>query len=270
MYSGELTGQFDEPTRDVLNEFRARKGLPPQAMITLSTLRLLIQEMEIAELRQQKAQLAEASETSQRRSNVRDREIAGLRQRAQQVEEERRQLEEATTGLRERLHILEEEAARPKTLGERLRAIGLRVWIATAVAVLCMTLLVLWLFVKAKRKAREEAAPVVATPFILQGVTSSGIEVREGVRSVDGLVDLVVGRANADILVDDATVGRQHVRLVGTRDDTRLIDLGSRNGTSVNGQPCERGRSYAIAVNDEIRLGGAVLVLYPNLVDTDD
>ena len=89
LYTGDITGTLDEDTRDAMNRFRERKGLPPQSIVTLSTLRLLIQEMEIAELRQDREELAQASEVIRKRSDTKDREIVGLQEMTSQIEEEK-------------------------------------------------------------------------------------------------------------------------------------------------------------------------------------
>src|SRR5919109_5532788 len=55
-------------------------------------------------------------------------------------------------------------------------------------------------------------------------------------RNIDGRTDLVVGRAPmCDVVIDDVSVSRTHARL--RADNGRLVvtDLGSRNGTIVDG-----------------------------------
>ena len=69
---------------------------------------------------------------------------------------------------------------------------------------------------------------------------------------------LVLGRAStADVRLDDTGVSRRHaeVRLEG--DDVVLVDLGSTNGTTVNGRPVERVR---LTPGDRIELGRTMLV----------
>jgi adenylate cyclase len=54
----------------------------------------------------------------------------------------------------------------------------------------------------------------------------------------------VVGRANdCDIVLDHVSVSRQHAALVVSFDEILLVDLGSRNGTSLNGREIREARA---------------------------
>lgn len=69
---------------------------------------------------------------------------------------------------------------------------------------------------------------------------------------------LTIGRGStSDIRLDDTGVSRRHaeVRLEG--DDVVVVDIGSTNGTSVNGRLVERAR---LTPGDRIELGRTVLV----------
>lgn len=69
---------------------------------------------------------------------------------------------------------------------------------------------------------------------------------------------LVIGRAStADIRLDDTGVSRQHAEVRREGDDVVVVDLGSTNGTSVNGRGVERAR---LTPGDRIELGRSVLV----------
>jgi hypothetical protein len=69
---------------------------------------------------------------------------------------------------------------------------------------------------------------------------------------------LLIGRAgNADIRLDDTGVSRQHAEIRLEGDDVVLVDLGSTNGSSVNGRTIERAR---LTPGDRIELGRTVLV----------
>ena len=54
---------------------------------------------------------------------------------------------------------------------------------------------------------------------------------------VDDGAELVIGRSSAaTIQVDDPKVSREHARIVRRDGALQLVDLGSRNGTRVNGK----------------------------------
>lgn len=69
---------------------------------------------------------------------------------------------------------------------------------------------------------------------------------------------LVVGRAStSDIRLDDTGVSRRHAEIRLEGDDVVVVDLGSTNGTSVNGRAVERAR---LTPGDRIEVGRTVLV----------
>jgi PAS domain S-box-containing protein len=71
--------------------------------------------------------------------------------------------------------------------------------------------------------------------------------------------EYVVGRGpDAQIRLEDASISRRHARIVvSERGSSELVDLGSTNGTSVNGQPVQRA---TLLEGDRIEFGhGATL-----------
>ena len=85
---------------------------------------------------------------------------------------------------------------------------------------------------------------------------------REGVKIVvPGPEPLVVGRTwPADIVVDDPSVSRTHARFFVAPDGGIVFeDMGSTNGTRLNGAPVPRGR---IAPGDEVRVGDVSVALH--------
>jgi pSer/pThr/pTyr-binding forkhead associated (FHA) protein len=70
---------------------------------------------------------------------------------------------------------------------------------------------------------------------------------------------ILVGRApSADLRLDDPRVSRLHARIEIRDDGVYVEDLGSRNGTAVDGEPVTEPRQ--LSVDDEITVGGAALV----------
>lgn len=68
---------------------------------------------------------------------------------------------------------------------------------------------------------------------------------------------LTIGRlASCDVVVDDPTVSREHAALVRRGRQWWVVDLGSTNGTRVNGQAAAEHR---VGRGDRIELGEAVL-----------
>jgi two-component system response regulator AtoC len=72
--------------------------------------------------------------------------------------------------------------------------------------------------------------------------------------------DLVIGRgADAGLVVDDPLVSRAHAQLLAMPDGLRLLDLGSRHGTLLNGEKLTEARM--IGSGDVIAIGGTLLVV---------
>jgi FHA domain len=76
---------------------------------------------------------------------------------------------------------------------------------------------------------------------------------------VDG--DLILGRehGSADLVLDDPGVSRRHARVLANRGGIVVEDLGSSNGTYVNG--CRISGPVELGAGDELQLGGTVVGL---------
>jgi pSer/pThr/pTyr-binding forkhead associated (FHA) protein len=92
--------------------------------------------------------------------------------------------------------------------------------------------------------ARLLADSVAAMPFLI---------LRSGARSgerIEVLDELVVGRENADVTVDDEEVSRRHLAVRPHDDGVELEDLGSTNGTFVDGARL----SAAVVITESARV----------------
>ena len=71
---------------------------------------------------------------------------------------------------------------------------------------------------------------------------------------------LVIGRANdADVVLGDTAASRRHARILTSRGHATLTDLGSHNGTLVNGERVVGSRE--LAPGDTVTIGECALVL---------
>ena len=103
-------------------------------------------------------------------------------------------------------------------------------------------------FETAPRGAEWERLQLV----VVQEASSQVVTLRAG--------PFTVGRAaDADLVIDDPSISRLHTRLLVTASSVVLSDLGSRNGTLLNGAAVAEPR--AIAPGDVITLGKVTLVL---------
>jgi len=72
--------------------------------------------------------------------------------------------------------------------------------------------------------------------------------------------DIVIGRSpTADITLDDPTVSRQHARLRWSEGRYRLYDMGSTNGTAVNGR---RVQTVVLRDKDRVQFGDVELTFH--------
>jgi hypothetical protein len=70
---------------------------------------------------------------------------------------------------------------------------------------------------------------------------------------------VTIGRlSSCSVTIDDTTVSREHAALVRRGDRWWVVDLGSTNGTSVNGV---QAAEQPVAIGDRIELGDAVVEL---------
>ena len=78
--------------------------------------------------------------------------------------------------------------------------------------------------------------------------------------------EMTIGRvAKNDIAIDDSEVSRNHARLIADGDGYILEDLGSTNGTFVNGK--KLSGKQALKPGDVINLGKSVALVYQSLGD---
>jgi FHA domain len=80
-------------------------------------------------------------------------------------------------------------------------------------------------------------------------------------RRVEVGAELVLGREHADVTLDDEEVSRRHAVVRPVLGGLEVEDLGSLNGTWVNGARIER--AARLAPGDELRVGGITLTVEP-------
>ncbi len=111
------------------------------------------------------------------------------------------------------------------------------------------------LFVRDRRGAPPRAALEATIPAGIELVVDDGATIatrRLGRR-------ILVGRApSADVRIDDPRVSRLHARIEMRDDGVYVEDLGSRNGTLVDGAPVASSRQ--LSSGDEITIGTASII----------
>jgi pSer/pThr/pTyr-binding forkhead associated (FHA) protein len=94
-------------------------------------------------------------------------------------------------------------------------------------------------------------------PYAVLVVLSGGAR---GATLVVGSLPAELGRSpDADLVLDDETVSRRHAVLRGDRDGLELEDLGSSNGTNINGNPMVG--SLSLLDGDVVTFGSATCLV---------
>lgn len=108
--------------------------------------------------------------------------------------------------------------------------------------------------------AAGEGETVVLTQVMAAQRPDCWLEVTEGphqgARFEVSQDRVIIGRGQADVVILDPKISRQHAVLEWTEEGYRLTDHGSVNGCLVNGKPV---KSCLVAPGDTIRLGGTTL-----------
>jgi hypothetical protein len=100
-------------------------------------------------------------------------------------------------------------------------------------------------------------APPLDSMLVIRGVFADGREFEDSCAVSAYAINVVIGRGDADLLIQSAAVSRQHASLNGTREELTLSDLGSSNGTSINGVPCLEGEIMFVEPGDILVFGDA-------------
>ena len=107
-----------------------------------------------------------------------------------------------------------------------------------------------------------EEEPVIPEPPLdsllhIRGVLADGTAFEDSCAVSENAINIVIGRGDTDLFIDSPAVSRQHISLNGTRKELTVSDLGSSNGTSINGVPCLEGEIMFIEPGDVLIMGDA-------------
>ena len=103
----------------------------------------------------------------------------------------------------------------------------------------------------------EYAAPAMDSTLALRGELRDGSAIDASCPVSSQAINVVIGRGQADLQIHSAAVSRQHAALNGTAGELTITDLGSNNGTTINGVPCLEGEIMFLEPGDTVTLGDA-------------
>jgi hypothetical protein len=101
----------------------------------------------------------------------------------------------------------------------------------------------------------EAADAALDHQLVLEGVLPDGTSFTASCPVSALAVNVLVGRGGADLVIDSPAISRRHVSLNGSRDQLTITDLGSSNGTSINGVPVMEGEVMYVEAGDTVVLG---------------
>ena len=145
---------------------------------------------------------------------------------------------------------------------EKRSAVTLGIFSGAVLLVVLLLLLVLWRR-KLAASDRWAAGPSAAIGVIehldygeLENARVVGqlvsADITHSVYAHDGVVDIVLGRYDSDVLLHTRATSRQHARISGASGQFRIEDLGSSNGTFVNGTRLTVGQVVSLVSGDEV------------------
>lgn len=130
----------------------------------------------------------------------------------------------------------------------------------------------------APKQDRLELSVTYVAPNILVGVRPTSIEfvdrdpaLAHNLVNVEGHVKLEPGisfyvntaefgmgrSVHNDLMIDSAKISRSHIKIVAGQDESfHVQDVGSANGTSLNGKAMEKFKEYRLRESGEIQLAG--------------
>jgi hypothetical protein len=100
-----------------------------------------------------------------------------------------------------------------------------------------------------------ELEPQLDSRLVLRGEYAGGRPLEVAVAVSADAINLEVGRGGADVVLDSVAVSRRHARLNGSRAALTIADLGSRNGTTIDGVPCLEGEIMYLEPDSTVVLG---------------
>jgi hypothetical protein len=111
--------------------------------------------------------------------------------------------------------------------------------------------------------------PVMDSLLVLSGKLGSDQPIEVSCPVSSHAVNVIIGRGQADLRISSAAISRQHAALNGAADALTITDLGSNNGTLINGVPCLEGEIMFLEPGDTVTLGDARFTVELKPVDEE-
>jgi hypothetical protein len=103
----------------------------------------------------------------------------------------------------------------------------------------------------------DDLPPLLDSELVISGELRDGNTFEDACPVSENAINLIIGRGDTDLVISSAAVSRKHVSLNGSFSELTVADLGSSNGTSINGIPCLEGEIMFMEPGDLLVLGDA-------------
>jgi len=113
----------------------------------------------------------------------------------------------------------------------------------------------------------QVAGPAVR--LVLRGQLADGQPFETAAEVSAHAINVDIGRGNVDLVIESRAISRRHARLIGSSDELTLTDLGSSNGSAINGVPCLEGEIMYLEPGDTVILGDARFTVAIEPVSSD-
>lgn len=72
--------------------------------------------------------------------------------------------------------------------------------------------------------------------------------------------EIIIGRSRrADVRIKDDRISSKHICFFKTNNILYFRDLGSTNGSLLNGKPIDSKKNFELSESDEVKIGGSVV-----------
>lgn len=103
----------------------------------------------------------------------------------------------------------------------------------------------------------EPQQPRLDSELHISGTLADGTRFEASCPVSEHAINITIGRGGTDLVIASRAVSRKHVTLNGPWSELTVCDLGSSNGTSINGVPCLEGEIMYTEPGDVLILGDA-------------
>ena len=111
------------------------------------------------------------------------------------------------------------------------------------------------LSIQSEDEEPEPAEPLLGKVLVIRGERADGTAFEDSCAISESAINVMIGRGETDLVIESPAVSRKHAQLNGTAAELTVSDLGSSNGTSINGVPCLEGEIMYIEPGDTLILG---------------